>query len=141
MSTADTRRRERLAMVLGEAGPESQRSNGNRGKVTYLLMIQDVYGEDSGAPQPVPEELLEPAGSLGERYNQVVGPFSDFESMVKEAVSLRQQARGPKAIDIVGINWPQWLPVVEIRNTSIDVPVLHSGHSWAWHMGILARSA
>lgn len=139
LTTLERHGRERLGVVLGEAGPDARHGNGRQGHVTYLVEVRGVEDPTAEMSSPVPQELLEPAGSLGERYEQVIGPFSDFEAMLKEAVSLNQRFVHLRDIDLIVMTWPQWMPVVEIRDSRIDVPVLHTGSVWAWHMGMLLR--
>ena len=134
------RPRERLATVSEEAGGEAHGSNGTRvGPVTYLVNVPAVRGNASNVVQPVTEDLLEPAGSLGERYEQVLGPFSDFITMWTEGVKLNRQGSEPRDIDLIGINWPEWFLIAEIRDRGVEVPIVRDHAEWRWHMAVLAR--
>ena len=48
--------------------------------------------------------------------------------MLKQAVSINQEAANVPGIDILGVNWPEWLAVLEIRGNAIDVSELHTGY-------------
>lgn len=128
--------RERLATVAGE----STGSNGTRvAPVTYLVNVLPMHGDVAEAVQPVTEDQLEPAGSLGEQYEQVLGPFSDFITMWTEGVKLSRRPPEPRDIDLIGINWPEWFLIAEIRNSGVEVPIVRDHPEWRWHMAVLAR--
>ena len=124
----DNRPKARLATVLSESG-----------ETGYFVSIPGVDVPDQDAQVSVQDDLLEPGGDIAERYEQLLGPYTDFETMLKQAVGINQEAANVPGIDILGVNWPEWLTVLEIRGNAIDVSELHTGYSWAWHIGILTR--
>jgi hypothetical protein len=130
--TSPDRLRERLGRIVDLAESAS-------GEPQYVLEFNRLEGESRRSEAAFPEGLLEPAGEIGIRYEQVLGPYPDFEFMVKAAVDINQRLTGRRDIDILGINWPDWMTVVEIRNNAIDVPAMHTGFAWAWHVGVLTR--
>ena len=137
--TLDTPYRERLATVI-EQTAHSGNGRGT-GSLTYLVSVAGFQSDPTEVPHPVPiaEDLLEPAGSLGERYGQVVGPFTDFVTMWTRALRVRRSAPLPPDVDIIGVNWPEWFLIVEIRGTGVEVPLVRDHPEWRWHMARLGQ--
>jgi hypothetical protein len=131
----DNRPKARLATII------SATESATADHPSYVITIPGIDVPESNSPVSVPEHLLEPGGDIADRYEQLLGPYTDFETMLKQAVSINQVAANVPGIDILGINWPRWLAVLEIRGNAIDVSELHTGYSWAWHIGVLTRPA
>lgn len=120
-------------MVTGEV----ERQPG-QDELTYTLSVPGVNGQSDHSTTRVAEADLEPAGALGERYEQVVGPYNDFMMIWTQAIRLGKRSTLSRDIDIIGISWPDWFLLVEIRGSGVEVPLVRDHADWRWHMAVAA---
>src|SRR5262245_2698234 len=78
----DNRPQARLATIVSEID--------DAGAASYVVSIPDGEPANNASATPVPENLMEPGGEIAERYEQILGPFTDYETMLKQAVSINQ---------------------------------------------------
>src|SRR3954467_15059037 len=76
----DNRPKARLATIISA----SESATGDH--PSYEVTIPGIDVQESSAPVCVSEHLLEPGGDIADRYEQLLGPYTDFETMLKQAV-------------------------------------------------------
>ena len=113
--------RERLATVVDEAGTII---NGHGPEASYLVQLA---GAEVPPAVSIPESCLEPAGALGEKYERVLGPYTDFVAMWTEGLRVQRRESG-RDVDILGVNWPEWFLIVEMRGDRVEVPKIGRAH-------------
>ena len=136
--TSEPTPRERLAMVTAAVDAADGGSSAD-GEASYALSVPGIDGQSLHSSQEFPESDLELAGSLGERYEQVVGPYNDFITIWSQALKLGRKTTLSRDVDIIGINWPEWFLLVEIRGTGVEVPLPRDHPEWRWHLAVMAH--
>ena len=105
----------------------------------YALSVPGVEGNSEHVALEMSGADLEPAGDLGERYEQVVGPYNDFLMIWTQAIKVDRRRTLSRDLDIIGVNWPEWFLLVEIRGTGVEVPLVRDHEAWRWHLAVIAH--
>jgi hypothetical protein len=127
-------------MVTGEVQPAATPAGGDEGdRLLYTLSVPGVEGKSEDSLQQIAQVDIEPAGALGERYEQVLGPYNDFGMILTHAIRLGNRRTLSRDVDIIGINWPEWFLLMEIRGSGVEVPLPRDHPEWRWYMAVIAR--
>lgn len=124
--------------AMGKVDPTGLDGAANAG-LTYTVSVPGIEGQSSHSSLEISENDLEPAGPLGDRYEQVMGPYNDFLMIWTQAIKLGKNTTLSRDIDIIGINWPEWFLLMEIRGSGVEVPLVRDHPEWRWHMAVIAH--